>query len=145
MAKLIKPPEIGLKMTYSKGNQSLAIHDSRVTGLPLRKDGKRRTTYIKCFLFPKFPEMLPRPVKNSEIKREDNHPAFSQRVEYESVSTHELINSILHLEVLEYSCLQKHDLLGEADLHLVHVDFIQDEATLKIPLKIPEVSRNNTS
>jgi len=140
MAKLVEPPEIALKITYSQRHQSLAAHDCRVTGLQQRKDGKRRTTYIKFFLAPNFPKLLPRPVKSSEIKREDNQPLFNQRVEYESVSSHELINSILHLEVLEYSCLKKHDLLGEADLHLVHVDFIHEEATLKIPLKIPEVS-----
>ena len=141
MAKTIQPPEVSLQMNYSEKESLLVVHVNRVTGLPRRTDGKPHNTYVKLFLVPKIAELLSRQARNSEIKREDNEPAFSQKVEYESMSTYELINSVLRIKVLEYSCFQKHQVLGEADLLLVHVHFVQGEATMTLPLDIPRVRK----
>lgn len=133
-------PEICLQMSYSEEDEAFIVHPCKVTGLPHRADGKPRTTYVRIFLVPKFPGLLPRPVASSEIKRDNNEPVFSKKVEYQSVSSHELINSVLHVEVLEYSCFHMHTVLGNTDLHLVHVEFGNGEVSLTLPLEMPIVS-----
>ncbi len=143
MAKLAEYPEISLQMTYQEETETLIIHPSRVSGLPHRTDGKLRTTFVRLFLVPKFSELLPRPVASSEIKRESNEPVFSKKVEYQSISSQELINSALHVEVLEYSCFHMHKVLGNADLHLVHVEFVNGDVSLTLPLEMSIVSYSN--
>ena len=134
-------PELFMCLFYNEEEAMLTVKVERAIQLPYRADGALVDTYVRLFFIPKLPEMPQRKTGKTEIKRQDNSPVFNEEVQYEAMSMEELINSVLHVEVLDYRFFGKHQVLGQADVSLVQIQFVAGEAPLTLPLTPPMVRR----
>lgn len=134
-----KLPELFLSLVYQENEAVLLVKLERAVGLPYRPDGTPVDAYIRVFFIPKLPEFPQRRTSKTKTQRRDNSPVFDEVVEYDSMSIEELINSNLHVEVLDYRSYGKHLVLGKADLPLIQVQFLRGEASATLKLKPPKV------
>lgn len=134
-----KSAELFLSMVYNESDALLVVKVEKATELPCRADGTPVDAYVRLFFIPKLPELPQRRTSKTKAKRRDNSPVFDEEVEYEAMSAEELINSNLHVEVLDYRSYGKHVVLGQADIPLIQVQFVRGEASITLPLKIPKV------
>lgn len=140
-----KPPEIFITLLHNKDTASLVVRIERVIGLPFRDDGSEVDAYVRLYFIPKVPELPQRKTSKTRLARRDSAPVFEEEICYEAMSTEELINSTLHMQVLDYQSYGKHRLLGQADLHLVQVSFDDGEASVHLTLSPPTVSMQYVS
>jgi Ca2+-dependent lipid-binding protein len=125
---------------YNESEALLVVTVEKASDLPHRADGTPVDAYIRLFFIPKLPELPQRRTNKTKAQRRDNSPVFNEVVEYEAMSAEELINSNLHVEVLDYRSYGKHMVLGQANIPLIQVQFVRGEASITLPLKIPKVS-----
>ena len=134
-----KDPEIFLTLLYNKDTASLVVRVDRVVGLPFRGDGSEVDAYVRLFFIPKVPELPQRRTSKTKPVRRHSSPVFDEEICYEAMSAEELINSTLHIEVLDYRSFGKHSILGQVGLPLAHVKFEKGEATVTLSLHPPKV------
>lgn len=137
--KEVKFPELFLSLVYQEADALLVIKVERAADLPSRSDGVPVDAYVRLFFIPKLPEMQQRRTSKTKTQRHDNCPVFAEEVAYEAMSAEELINSHLHVEVLDYRSYGKHVVLGQADIPLIQIHFMRGEASITLPLKPPRV------
>ena len=136
-----KPPEIFLTLRYNKDTASLVVRIERVVGLPFREDGSEVDAYVRLYFAPKLPKLPQRRTSKTRTARRDSAPVFEEEIRYEAMSAEELINTTLHMQVLDYRSYGKHRLLGQADLHLVQVHFENGEASATLTMTPPRVCK----
>ena len=134
-----KRAKLFLSLVYKEAEAALTVKIERATSLPCRADGAPVDPYVRLFFIPKLPELPQRRTSKTKTQRRDNSPVFDEIVEYEAMSAEELINSQLHVEVLDYRSYGKHLVLGQADVPLIQVQFVRGEAAITLPLKTPRV------
>ena len=137
-----KPAELSLTLIYKENEAMLTILIQRATGLPNRAEGVPVDSYVRIFFIPNLPELPQRRTSKTQVVKRDNNPVFDETVQYDAMTAEELINSNLHLEVLDYRSYGKHLVLGQLDLPLVQVSFVKGEATATLPLNPPRVSES---
>lgn len=135
-----KKSELFLSLFYKESEAVLRVMVERAVGLPFRQDGTPVDAYVRLFFIPNLPDLPQRRTNKTRTQRRENTPVFDEEVEYEAMSMEELINSTLHVEVLDFRSYGKHIVLGQADIALVQVQFIRGEASITLPLKSPKVS-----
>ena len=134
-----KDPEIFLTLLYNKDTASLVVRVDRVVGLPFRGDGSEVDAYVRLFFIPKVPELPQRRTSKTKPVGRHSSPVFDEEICYEAMSAEELINSTLHIEVLDYRSYGKHSILGQVGLPLARVKFEKGEATVTLSLHPPKV------
>ena len=134
-----KGPELFLSLLYKESDALLKVKVERAVGLPDRADGTPVDAYVRLFFIPNLAELPQRRTNKTKTQRRENSPVFNEEVEYEAMSMEELINSNLHVEVLDYRSYGKDMVLGKADVPLVQVRFVRGEASITLPLKLPRV------
>ena len=134
-----KEPEIFLTLLYNKDTASLVVRVDRVIGLPFRGDGSEVDAYVRLFFIPKVPKLPQRRTSKTKSVARDSSPVFGEEICYEAMSAEELINSTLHIQVLDYRSYGKHSTLGQVDLPLVRVQFEKGEASVTLSLHPPKV------
>lgn len=137
----VQPPELSICLVYSEEEAVLTVKVESATQLPCREDGTPVDSYVRLFFIAKLPEMPLRKTGKTELKRKDSAPVFNEEVKYEAMSMEELINSVLHVEVLDYRSFGKNPVLGQADLPLVQVQFVAGESPMTLSLIPPIVRR----
>jgi len=136
-------PGLGLCLVFNEKEAQLTVKVERATKLPHRPNGDVVDSYVRLYFVPKLAEMPQRKTAKTEIVRGNCEPVFDQAVQYEAMTMAELINSVLHVEVLDIpdsTGFGKHQVLGRSDLPLVQVQFIAGEAPLTLSLSPPIVS-----
>ena len=134
-----KIPEISLQMIYREDTASLIVKIDKVVSLPFREDGSAVEAYVRLLFKAKLPDLPQRRTSKTRTQRRETAPVFDEEIRYETMSTVELINSTLHIEVLDYRSYGKHLVLGQADLALAQVQFEKGEASLSLYLYPPKV------
>ncbi len=137
-----KCPELFLSLSYQENEAMLGVKIERAVSLPCRPDGTLVDPYVRLFFIPKLPELPQRRTSKTKTQKRQTSPVFDELVEYEAMSMEELINSNLHVEVLDYRSYGKHVVLGQADIPLIQVQFVRGEAAITLPLKAPKVCSN---
>lgn len=134
-----KRPEVSLCLYYQENEAMLSVKVERAVSLPQRPEGIPVDPYVRLFFIPKLPELPQRCTSKTKTQKRETSPVFDEIVEYEAMSMEELINSNLHVEVLDYRSYGKHVVLGQADIPLIQVQFVKGEAAITLPLKAPKV------
>ena len=134
-----KLPEICFQLRYNERSNKMVIKIDRVAYLSCREDGSMRDTYVRLFFIPKLQELPQRRTSKTQTQR-GTSPVFDEELVYESMTPEEVINSTLHVEVLDYRSYGKHNILGQGDLPLIQVKFEGDLASITLPLHLPKVS-----
>ncbi len=140
-----KAPEIFLTLLYNKDTASLVVRIERVVGLPFRDDGCEVDAYVQLYFIPKVRELPQRKTAKTKTARRNSAPVFEEEICYEALSAEELINSTLHMQVMDYQTYGKHRLLGKVDLHLVQVSFDDGETSVNLTLQPPTVSSQSVA
>jgi hypothetical protein len=133
-----KLPEMCLQLTYREKQNKLTIKVERVAYLPFREDGSQMDAYVRLFFIPKLSDLPQRKTCKTQTQR-GTSPVFDEELTYESMSPEEVINSTLHVEVLDYRSYGKHLILGQGDLPLIQVKFEAEVASITLPLHLPKV------
>lgn len=137
-----KDPVVNLSLLYNKDTTSLVLKIERVLRLPFREDGSEVDAYVRLFIIPKLAELPQRRTCKTRTVRKDADPVFDEEISYNAMSAEEMINSTLHVQVLDYRSYGKHHIIGQADLPLAQVQFKNGEAPVVLPLQSPK-SREN--
>ena len=133
-----KLPEICLQLTYREQMNRLTIKVDKVAYLPFREDGSTMDAYVRLFFIPKLAELPQRKTSKTQTQR-GTSPVFNEELVYEAMTPEEVINSTLHVEVLDYRSYGKHHVLGLGDLPLIQVKFEAEVASITLPLHLPKV------
>ena len=123
-------PEVFISLlhdTDSDENAPLVIRIDKAVNLPLREDMSKVDAYVRLFFICTIPGLPHRRTWRTKVIRESTDPIFDEEVHYEEMCVDELINSTLHIEVLDYQPHGKHSILGQVDLHLAQVQFTSEE------------------
>ena len=134
-----KPPEISLTLTYLKEKTTLVVSVEKVVGLPPRDDGAEVDAYVRLFFIPRLPEMAQRKTSKTRTAKKELDPVFHEQIYYEAMSEEELINSTLHVQVLDYRAYGRHQIIGRAELSLGHVTVGEDGEPVLLQLLAPRV------
>ena len=137
-----KRPEVFLSLSYQENEAMLTVKVERAVSLPHRPEGIPVDPYVRLFFIPKLPELPQRRTNKTKTQKRETSPVFDELVEYEAMSMEELINSHLHVEVLDYRSYGKHVVLGQADIPLIQVQFVRGEAAITLPLHAPKVCQS---
>ncbi len=135
-------PELSLCLIFDEKEARLTVKVEKAMKLTQRPNGEPVDSYVRLYFVPKLAEMPQRKTSKTETVKGDCSPAYNEAVQYEAMTMAELINSVLHVEVLDIpdsASFGKHQVLGRSDLPLVQVQFIAGEAPLTIPLTPPAV------
>lgn len=135
--------ELFIALSYQENETTLKVKIERASNLPYHADGTPVDPYVRIFFIPNLPELPQRRTTKTHTQRRENFPVFNEVVQYEAMSAEELINSNLHLEVLDHRSYGKDVVLGLANLPLVQVQFVKGEASMTLPLKPPKVCGMN--
>lgn len=134
-----KPPDIFLSLTYLKDKTMLIVNVERVVGLPPRDDGAEVDAYVRLFFIPRLPEMAQRKTSKTRTAKRELDPVFHEQIQYEAMSEEELINSTLHVQVLDYRAYGRHNIIGQAELPLGQVTLGEDKEPVVLQLHAPKV------
>ena len=134
-----KTPEVFFTVRYDiTVSSDLVIKILKVDSLPFRDDGNEVDAYVRVYFTPTNPERRsPRRTSKTRTERRSSAPIFEEEIKYSNVSQEELLETILHVEALDYKAFGKHVLLGKAELALKQLDFINGEVNTSLPLKPP--------
>ena len=107
------------------GEGTLTIKINKIVGLPSREDstGPGVEAYVRLFFYSKSLPLCERHTAKTRVADKGLSPVFMEEISYKGMSSEELINSTLQLQVLDYCSHSKHPLLGEAELPMVQVQF----------------------
>lgn len=133
-----KLPEIYFQLRYSERTNRMTIKIDKVSYLPCREDGSMMDAYVRLFFIPKLQELPQRKTSKTQTQQ-GTSPVFDEELTYEAMTPEEVINSTLHIEVLDYRSYGKHNILGQGDLPLVQVKFEGELASITLPLHLPKV------
>lgn len=134
-------PKLALALLYSEEEQRLVVRVERVSGLPLREDGTEVDAYVRVYLVAKSAALPQRRTSRTRTSRRNSAPVFDEDIAYEAMSQVELINSALHLEVLDFRPFGKHRVLGRVEQPLGQVPFQSGgQTSLSLQLSPPTVS-----
>ena len=138
-----KPPEIFLTLSYLLEKTTLIVNVKRVVGLPARGDGTEVDAYVRLYFIPRLPEMAQRKTSKTRTAKKESDPVFHEQIYYEAMSEEELINSTLHVQVLDYRAYGRHQIIGQAEIALSQVQLGEDEESVVLQLQAPRVSGVN--
>ena len=136
-----KLPEIFFTLTYLKEKTTLVVNVERVVGLPPRDDGAEVDAYVRLFFVPRLPEMAQRKTSKTRTAKRALDPVFHEEIQYEAMSEEELINSTLHVQVLDYRAYGRHNIIGQSELALGQVPLGKDKEPVMLqlhPLRVSE-------
>lgn len=131
--------EIYVNLSYDGDSSKLIVSIDRIVSLPMRADGAPADAYVRLFMIPKLADLSQRKTATTQTRKGQSSPVFKEDICYDKMSREELINSSLHLDVLDYLPHGKHTMLGHTVVHLANVTFVEGEAALKLTLDPPEV------
>lgn len=134
-----KLPEIFLGLTYLRDKTTLVVNVERVVGLPPRDDGAEVDAYVRLFFVPRLPEMAQRKTSKTRTAKKELDPVFHEQIQYEAMSEEELINSTLHVQVLDYRTYGRHHIIGQSELSLGQVTLGEDTESVVLQLHAPRV------
>jgi hypothetical protein len=129
-----KLPEIYLSLTYLREKTTLVVNVERVMGLPPRDDGAEVDAYVRLFFVPRLPEMAQRKTSKTRTAKRELDPVFHEEIQYEAMSEEELINSTLHVQVLDYRAYGRHSIIGQGELCLGQVPLGEDKEPVVLEL-----------
>lgn len=132
-------PEIFFVLVYNENTSTLIVKIERVMSLPLREDGVPVDAYVRLFLLSNLADSSQRRTSKTRTQKRDSAPVFDEDIFYEGMSNKELLNTTLHIEVMDYQSYGKHIALGEVTLPLAQVTFENGEAAIQLQLHAPEV------
>ena len=135
-----KLPEVFLTLTYLREKTTLVVNVERVVGLPPRDDGAEVDAYVRLFFVPRLPEMAQRKTSKTRTAKRELDPVFHEDIQYEAMSEEELINSTLHVQVLDYRAYGRHNIIGQGELSLGQVPLGEDKEPVVLQLQAPRVS-----
>jgi hypothetical protein len=138
-----KLPEIFLTLTYLKEKTTLVVNVERVVGLPPRDDGAEVDAYVRLFFIPRHPEMAQRKTSKTRTAKKELDPVFHEQIQYEAMSEEELINSTLHVQVLDYRAYGRHHIIGQSELSLGQVTLGEDSESVVLQLQAPRTTVSN--
>lgn len=134
-----KLPEIYLGLTYLRDKTILVVNVERVVGLPPREDGAEVDAYVRLFFIPRLPEMAQRKTSKTRTAKKELDPVFHEQIQYEAMSEEELMNSTLHVQVLDYRTYGRHHIIGQSELPLGQVTLGEDTESVVLQLHVPQV------
>ena len=135
----ISPAEIYLTLAYKEDSSQFVVNVDRVISLPPRPDGTAVDSYVRLFVIPKLANLSQRKTASTQIQKNQLSPLFNEDICYDSMSREELINSSLHVDVLDNLPHGKHQILGHSLVSLANVTFEEGEAPMRLTLSPPEV------
>ena len=135
-----RPPEIFLSLSYLKEKTTLVVTVQRVVGLPPRDDGTDVDAYVRIYFIPRHPEMSQRKTSKTRTAKSESDPVFQETIYYEAMSEEELINSTLHVQVLDYRTYGRHHIIGQSEVALMEVPLKEEEESVVLQLTPPRVS-----
>ena len=135
-----KLPEIFLALTYLREKTTLLVNVEKVIGLPPRDDGAEVDAYVRLFFIPRLPEMAQRKTSKTRTAKKELDPVFHEQIQYEAMSEEELINSTLHVQVLDYRAYGRHLIIGQSELSMGQVTLGEDQESVVLQLHPPRVS-----
>ncbi len=133
------PAEIYLTLAYKEHSSQFVVNVDRVVSIAPRPNGTAVDSYVRLFVIPKLADLSQRKTASTQIQKNQLSPLFNEDICYESMSKEELINSSLHVDVLDYLPHGKHQLLGHSVVSLANVTFLDGEAPLRLTLSPPVV------
>lgn len=136
-----KQPEIFLGLTYLRDKTTLVVNVERVVGLPPRDDGAEVDAYVRLFFIPRLPDMAQRKTSKTRTAKKELDPVFHEQIQYEAMSEEELINSTLHVQVLDYRTYGRHHIIGQSELSLGQVTLGEDTESVVLQLHAPRVRK----
>ena len=134
-----KLPELFLALTYQRERTVLVVNVERVVGLPPRGDGAEVDAYVRLFFIPRLPEMAQRKTSKTRTAKRELDPVFHEEIQYEAMSEEELINSTLHVQVLDYRTYGRHNIIGQSELSLGQVTLGEEKEPVVLQLHAPRV------
>ena len=132
-------PELYLTLKFDEESSLFVVNVDRVVSLPPKADGSAVDAYVRLFLIPRLTDLTQRRTAKTQTRPNSLSPVFNEDISYDRMSRDELINSTLHLEVLDYQSNGKHQLLGGNTVQLANITFVEGEAPVKLVLNPPEV------
>ena len=133
-------PEVFISLlhnTHGDENAPLVIWIDKAINLPLREDMSKVDSYVRLFFICKVPGLPHRRTWRTKVVKESSDPVFDEEVRYEEMCVEELINSTLHIEVLDYQPHGKHSIMGQVDLRLAQIQFTSEEIFAVLTLQTP--------
>ena len=134
-----KLPELFLSLMYLKEKTILVVNVERVVGLPPRDDGEEVDAYVRLFFIPRLPEMAQRKTSKTRTAKHELDPVFHEEIQYEAMSEEELINSTLHVQVLDYRAYGRHTIICQSEVSLAHVSLGEEKESVILQLHPPRV------
>lgn len=134
-----KLPEIYIGLTYLRDKTILIVNVERVVGLPPREDGAEVDAYVRLFFIPSLPDMAQRKTSKTRTAKKELDPVFHEQIQYEAMSEEELVNSTLHVQVLDYRTYGRHHIIGQSELSLGQVTLGEDTESVVLQLHVPQV------
>ena len=134
-----KLPEIFLTLTYLREKTTLVVNVERVVGLPPRDDGAEVDAYVRLFFVPRLPEMAQRKTSKTRTAKRELDPVFHEEIQYEAMSEEELVNSSLHVQVLDYRAYGRHNIIGQGEISLGQVALGDGKEPVVLQLNAPRV------
>ena len=136
-----RPPEIFLTLSYIKEKTTLIVTVQRVVGLPQREDGTGMDAYVRLYFVPRIPALAQRKTSKTRTRKSESDPIFDELIYYEAMSEDEMINSTLHVQVLDYRAYGRHPILGQGKVELFDVPLKEEEELVVLQLSAPKVRR----
>ena len=140
-----KLPEIFLALTYLREKTTLVVNVERVVGLPPRDDGAEVDAYVRLFFVPRVPEMAQRKTSKTRTAKRELDPVFHEEIQYEAMSEEEVVNSTLHVQVLDYRAYGRHNIIGQGEISLGQVLLGEDREPVVLQLHTPRVREGGGS
>lgn len=133
--------EIYLTIKYNKPTESLIVRVERVTSLALRDDGTEVDAYVRLHFTPVRPMGPQWTTSKTQTRRRSSAPVFEEEISYPNMPVDELVETTLHIEVLDYKSYGKHQVLGSNELAMKDIDLSSEETiNISLPLLAPTVS-----
>ena len=134
-----KLPEIFLTIAYLRERTTLVVNVERVVGLPPRDDGAEVDAYVRLFFMPRIPDMAQRKTSKTRTAKRELDPVFHEEIQYEAMSEEEVVNSTLHVQVLDYRAYGRHNIIGQGEISLGTVSLGEEKEPVVLQLQAPRV------
>lgn len=132
-------PEVSLVLQHDETTAVLVIRVEHVLNLPLREDGQEVDAYVRLHFSPVHPAGQERRSSKTQTQRQKSSPVFQEEISYPNMPLTDLMSSTLHINVLDYRSYGKHLVLGQNELPLNGLEFVNGEAQLALILHPPKI------
>ena len=133
-------PEVSLVLQHDETTAVLVIRVEHVLNLPLREDGQEVDAYVRLHFTPVHSAAgQERRSSKTQTQRQKSSPVFQEEISYPNMPLKDLMSSTLHIDVLDYRSYGKHLVLGQNELALNGLEFVNGEAQLALILYPPKV------